>query len=209
MRVDVFASTTSAPARASFEPPGELELDTSDLEDGPHVLRVQAAEGESVRLAARMRRFPFVVRNGPGIAGGQATQARVVAGAFRSLVNAYEPPQRGLRARARRDARAGPDVDLGTALVVLHRAMVCRVGVPWPRRHPSQPRRRAHRLRSRLPPPPLLRRARPRAALGSRAPVEGPRGSGLRELLLGVPPALPDRVSQVSFPARWERHREV
>jgi len=86
MRVDVFVDDERAP-RASFEPPGQLELDTSDLEDGPHVLRVRAAEGEG---SAANEEIPFVVRNGPGIAVVGLRKQEVVRGRVPILVNAYE-----------------------------------------------------------------------------------------------------------------------
>ena len=86
MRVDVFVDDEGAP-RASFEPPGELELDTSDLADGPHVLRVRAAGGEG---PAGTEEVPFVVRNGPGIAVVGLRKQEVVRGRVPLLVNAYE-----------------------------------------------------------------------------------------------------------------------
>src|SRR5260370_38870108 len=61
MRVDVFVDDERVP-RASFEPPGQLELDTSDLEDGPHVLRGRPAEGEG---SAGNEEGPFVARDRP------------------------------------------------------------------------------------------------------------------------------------------------
>ena len=42
MRVDVFVDDDREP-RASFEPPGEFALDTSNLADGSHVLHVRAS----------------------------------------------------------------------------------------------------------------------------------------------------------------------
>src|SRR5260370_29945988 len=85
MRVDVFVEDERVP-RASFDPPGQLELDTSDLEDGPHVLRVRAAEGEG---SAGNEEIPFVVRNGPGIAVVGLRKQEVVPGRAPILVNAY------------------------------------------------------------------------------------------------------------------------
>src|SRR5208337_4011281 len=62
MRIDVFVDDEREP-RASFEPPGQLELDTSHLPDGPHVLRVRTSGGEG---PAGLEEIPFTVRNGPG-----------------------------------------------------------------------------------------------------------------------------------------------
>ena len=108
MRIDVFVDDERGP-RASFEPPGQLELDTSDLADGPHVLRVRASGGEG---SAGNQEIPFVVRNGPGIAVVGLRKQEVVRGRVAILVNAYESGGR-LRARTCRDAGADPDVDVG------------------------------------------------------------------------------------------------
>ena len=86
MRVDVFVDDEPGP-RASFEPPGQLEFDTSDLTDGPHVLRVRAAGREG---SAGNEEIPFVVRNGPGIAVVGLRKQEVVRGRVSILVNAYE-----------------------------------------------------------------------------------------------------------------------
>ena len=86
MRIDVFVDDERAP-RASFGPPGQLELDTSDLADGPHVLRVRAAGDEGPEGSEEI---PFVVRNGPGIAVVGLRRQEVVRGRVPLLVNAYE-----------------------------------------------------------------------------------------------------------------------
>ena len=59
MRIEIFIDDERGP-RASFEPPGQFELDTSDLADGSHVLRVRASGGEG---PAGNEEIPFVVRN--------------------------------------------------------------------------------------------------------------------------------------------------
>lgn len=86
MRIDVFVDDDGEP-RASFEPPGEFELDTSDLADGSHVLRVRASGGDG---PAGNDEIPFVVRNGPGIAVVGLRRQEVVRGRVPILVNAYE-----------------------------------------------------------------------------------------------------------------------
>ena len=86
MRVEIFVDEEQAP-RGAFEPPGQLELDTSNLTDGPHVLRVRASEGDG---AAGNQEIPFVVRNGPGIAVVGLRKQEVVHGRVPILVNAYE-----------------------------------------------------------------------------------------------------------------------
>src|SRR5260370_27671107 len=86
MRIEVFLDDERAP-RASFEPPGQLELDTSDLADGPHVLRVRASDGEG---SAGNEEIPFVVRNGPGIAVVRLRKHEGVRGRVPILVKPYE-----------------------------------------------------------------------------------------------------------------------
>jgi mono/diheme cytochrome c family protein len=86
VRIEVFVDDEREP-RASFEPPGELELDTSDLPDGRHVLRVRAIGDQGV--AAR-EEIPFTVRNGPGIAVVGLHKEEVVRGRVPILLNAYE-----------------------------------------------------------------------------------------------------------------------
>ena len=86
MRIDVFVDDEREP-RASFEPPGQLELDTSHLPDGPHVLRVRTSGGEG---PAGLEEIPFTVRNGPGIAVVGLREGEVVQGRVPILVNAYE-----------------------------------------------------------------------------------------------------------------------
>ena len=86
MRIEIFIDAERGP-RASFEPPGQFELDTSDLADGSHVLRVRASGGEG---RAGNEEIPFVVRNGPGIAVVGLRKQEVVRGRVPILVNAYE-----------------------------------------------------------------------------------------------------------------------
>ena len=86
MRIEIFIDDERGP-RASFEPPGQFELDTSDLADGSHVLRVRAAGGEG---PAGNEEIPFVVRNGPGIAVVGLRTQEIVRGRVPILVNAYE-----------------------------------------------------------------------------------------------------------------------
>jgi mono/diheme cytochrome c family protein len=86
VRIEVFVDDEREP-RATFEPPGELELETRDLADGPHVLRVRASGGEG---SAGVEAIPFEVRNGPGIAVVGLRKQEVVRGRVPILVNAYE-----------------------------------------------------------------------------------------------------------------------
>ena len=85
MRIEVFVDDEREP-RASLEAPAELELDTTGLADGPHVLRIRAhEEGEQ----AGTQSIPFTVRNGPGIAVFGLSDDEVVRGRVPLLVNAY------------------------------------------------------------------------------------------------------------------------
>jgi mono/diheme cytochrome c family protein len=86
MRIDVFVDDEREP-RASFEPPGQLELDTRDLTDGRHVLRVRASGDEG---PAGTEEIPFTVRNGPGIAVVGLQRGEVIRGRVPILLNAYE-----------------------------------------------------------------------------------------------------------------------
>jgi mono/diheme cytochrome c family protein len=86
VKIEVLVDDEREP-RASFEPPGQLELDTTGLADGPHVLRVRASEGHGT---AGNEEIPFVVRNGPGIAVVGLRKQEIVHGRVSILVNAYQ-----------------------------------------------------------------------------------------------------------------------
>ncbi len=85
MKVELFVDDEREP-RATFEPPGTFELDTQDLEDGPHTLTVRAGEESGAR---GLERIPFTVRNGPGIAILGLREGETVRGRISLLVNAY------------------------------------------------------------------------------------------------------------------------
>jgi mono/diheme cytochrome c family protein len=70
----------------SFLPPDRFELDTTTLEDGPHILRVVAIDQYGRR---GVRRIPFEVRNGPGIAVDGLKENDKVEGKINILINAY------------------------------------------------------------------------------------------------------------------------
>jgi mono/diheme cytochrome c family protein len=69
-----------------YQPPGAFELDTSRLEDGPHVLRIVAVDRSGRR---GVRTIPFEVRNGPGIAVDGLREHDLVEGKISVLINAY------------------------------------------------------------------------------------------------------------------------
>ncbi len=69
-----------------YRPPARFELDTTQLADGPHELRVVALDPPGHR---GVRRVPFEVRNGPGIAVDGLRRGDVVEGRVSILINAY------------------------------------------------------------------------------------------------------------------------
>jgi mono/diheme cytochrome c family protein len=85
MRIEIFIDDETVP-RQTLEPPATLELDTEDLADGPHRLRVHAIE-ESGTVG--VEEIPFTVRNGPGIAVVGLSDGDTVRGRIPLLVNAF------------------------------------------------------------------------------------------------------------------------
>jgi mono/diheme cytochrome c family protein len=71
---------------ARYCPPDSFDLDTTTMEDGPHVLRIVAVDRSGRR---GVRRIPFEVRNGPGIAVDGLRERDVVEGKISVLINAY------------------------------------------------------------------------------------------------------------------------
>lgn len=84
-RIQVFLDDSTQPV-AQNTPPANIEIDTSSLADGPHVLTVVATDRSGRR---GVRRIPFEVRNGPGIAVSGLRSGDVVEGRLSLLVNAY------------------------------------------------------------------------------------------------------------------------
>jgi mono/diheme cytochrome c family protein len=84
-RIDIFLDTATQPL-LSTTPPLSFELDTSRLEDGPHVLRIEAYDSHGVK---GVRRIDFSVRNGPGISVTGLNQNDVLDGKIPVVVNAY------------------------------------------------------------------------------------------------------------------------
>lgn len=84
-RVEVYLDDQAEPL-AVFEPPARFGLDTESLPDGPHELRIVATDPSQHR---GLRRIPFEVRNGPGIAVQGIAAGEVVEGRIGVLVNAY------------------------------------------------------------------------------------------------------------------------
>ena len=69
-----------------YRPPARFELDTTQITDGPHELRIVASDPPGHR---GVRRIPFEVRNGPGIAVAGLRHGDVVEGRLSILINAY------------------------------------------------------------------------------------------------------------------------
>jgi len=85
MKVEIFIDDEPEP-RHRLAPPASFELDTTNLDDGPHVLRVRAVDdGGSVGI----EEIPFTVRNGPGIALVGLAEGESVRGRVSLLVNAF------------------------------------------------------------------------------------------------------------------------
>ncbi len=84
-RIEVYLDDDPAPHR-TFAPPERFELDATLLEDGPHLLRIVAIDHYGHR---GVRKIPFEVRNGPGIAVDGLRENEVVEGKINVLVNAY------------------------------------------------------------------------------------------------------------------------
>jgi mono/diheme cytochrome c family protein len=84
-RVDIFIDGAAQPL-LSTTPPLNFELDTSRMEDGPHVMRIEAYDARGVK---GVRTVDFSVRNGPGIAVSGLQQHDVLEGKIPIIVNAY------------------------------------------------------------------------------------------------------------------------
>lgn len=84
-RIDIFLDDATQPL-LSTTPPLSFELDTSRLEDGPHVLRIEAYDSHD---AKGVRSIDFIVRNGPGISITGLNQNDVLDGKIPIVVNAY------------------------------------------------------------------------------------------------------------------------
>lgn len=84
-RIEVYLDDSTAPILVTT-PPASFELETGSLADGPHMLTVVATDKSGRR---GVRRIPFEVRNGPGIAVSGLRSGDVVEGQLSLLVNAY------------------------------------------------------------------------------------------------------------------------
>jgi mono/diheme cytochrome c family protein len=71
---------------ASYRPPATCTLDTTTLEDGPHVLHIRARD---VLGLVGVRSIPFHVRNGPGITVTGLQAHEHVSGSIAINLNAF------------------------------------------------------------------------------------------------------------------------
>jgi mono/diheme cytochrome c family protein len=71
---------------AVFRPPATCTLDTTKLEDGPHVLHIRARDGLGL---AGVRTIPFHVQNGPGITITGLRPHEHVSGSVAINLNAF------------------------------------------------------------------------------------------------------------------------
>lgn len=84
-RIEIYLDGATEPLSV-YRPPARFDLDTHELPDGPHELRIVATDVSGHR---GVRRIPFEVRNGPGIAVSGLRAGDVVEGRVSLLVNAY------------------------------------------------------------------------------------------------------------------------
>jgi mono/diheme cytochrome c family protein len=84
-RIDIFLDDAAEPI-LSTTPPLSFELHTSRIEDGPHVMRIAAYDGQGIKGT---RTIEFSVRNGPGIAVSGIQEHDVLDGTIPVIVNAY------------------------------------------------------------------------------------------------------------------------
>ena len=85
MRIDVYLDDGAEPIE-SFTPPETFNLDTTQLADGPHEIRLVAVDSDGV---TGERRMSFTVQNGPSIAVHGLRDADIVTGEISVLANAY------------------------------------------------------------------------------------------------------------------------
>ncbi len=85
MQIQLFVDDEREP-RGTLSPPAPFDLDTTNLTDGRHVLRLRAFEDDG---SVGVQEIPFTVRNGPGIVVVGLAEDEVVEGRVPLLVNAY------------------------------------------------------------------------------------------------------------------------
>jgi hypothetical protein len=83
--VRIFVDDQEQPIRAHV-PPADLTIDSRDLADGEHRLRIEAQDSAG---AYGVRIVPFIVRNGPGITVTGLHDGATVHGAVSLHVNVF------------------------------------------------------------------------------------------------------------------------
>lgn len=83
--ISLFLDSAAEPI-ATYKPPARFHLDTTQLADGEHVLRIQAVDALG---NVGVRQIPFVVANGPGITVTGLRAGSRVRGAIDVDVNAF------------------------------------------------------------------------------------------------------------------------
>lgn len=84
-RIRIFLDEQPEPL-ADYRPPAEVGLDTKNLPDGEHQLRIEAQDTTG---QIGVRRLNFLVRNGPGITVSGLHEGAVVHGLVKFMVNAF------------------------------------------------------------------------------------------------------------------------
>ncbi len=98
-RIRIFIDDQPEPI-SDYRPPAEVTLDTKDLTDGEHRLRIEAQDTTG---GTGVRHIPFLVRNGPGITVAGLREGATVHGVVQFMVNAFgaEEPFEPHRAESR------------------------------------------------------------------------------------------------------------
>jgi mono/diheme cytochrome c family protein len=89
MRIEVYLDEEAEP-RATLDPPAQFELDTTQLADGRHRVRLRAIDDDGL---VGVEEIPFTVRNGPGIDVVGLSADDAVRGRLPLLVNAFSSRQ--------------------------------------------------------------------------------------------------------------------
>jgi mono/diheme cytochrome c family protein len=83
--LSIYLDDASEPL-ATYRPPATAEVDTTALEDGPHVLRIRAQDALG---NVGVREIPFIVQNGPGITITGLRANERVSGRLELALNAF------------------------------------------------------------------------------------------------------------------------
>lgn len=84
-RIDVYLDKDNEPI-AIFKPPAQMELDTTLLEDGEHIIKFIAYDKGNKKS---LKKIKFFVRNGPGIAVDGLKENETVEGKIGLVLNSF------------------------------------------------------------------------------------------------------------------------